>query len=145
MYLSFKIYYMATQVTKEFIFDSAHRLMDYEGKCKNVHWHTYKVLVTIGTEELNSIGMVKDFWDMKFIKEWLDENWDHAYIARNDDEVYQELVKRGQRVFGMSWNPTAENMCNVLRKVVEEKLNDNEVIKEITVYETPTSFATKTS
>ena len=135
---------MATQVTKEFIFDAAHRLMEYEGKCKNVHWHTYKALVTIEAE-INHIWMVKDFWDMKFIKEWIDENRDHAYIGRYDDEVYQELVKKWQRVFSMNWNPTAENMCWILWNLAGDMIAEGEIIKAVTVYETPTSFATKTS
>ena len=77
-------------ITKEFKRDMAHRLPDYEGKCFNVHWHTYKAQITLKSKNLREDDkdwMVEDFNLLKVIKEWVDDNRDHSYVWRYDDDV----------------------------------------------------------
>ena len=132
------------KATKEFKWDMAHRLPTHWWKCFNVHWHTYKALITIKWEHLQEewveTWMIKDFSNFKPIKEWIDENWDHSYVWKDDDEVLAYLKEKNFRTFSMTTNPTAENMSYVLYEKAKELLTGVEVDKVI-IYETPTSFA----
>jgi len=130
------------KITKEFKRDMAHRLPNYQGKCYNVHWHTYRCLITLEGKDLQKEwgqrGMLRDFSLLKPIKEWLDDNWDHAYVGCIEDEVLQYLEEKGYKTYQMDEDPTAENMA----KFIYDKFRKEFPIKEITIYETPTSFST---
>ena len=129
--------------TKEFKRDMAHRLPTHEWKCYNVHWHTYKALVSIEwelQEEWAETWMIKDFWNFKPVKDWIDENWDHAYLWSIKDKVYLYLEKEWFKTFWIVGTPTAENMAMILYKISEELLKGCK-IKSVTIYETPTSFS----
>lgn len=132
------------RATKEFKRDMAHRLPTHWGKCFNVHWHTYRALITIQWENLQKEWveewMLKDFSNFKPIKDWIDENWDHSYVWKDDDEVLAYLKEKNFRTFTMTTNPTAENMSKLLYEKAKELLTGVEVDKVI-IYETPTSFA----
>lgn len=130
------------KITKEFKRDMAHRLPDYQWKCFNVHWHTYKVLITLEWKSVqngwSNDWMLRDFWLLKPIKERIDENRDHAYVWKHNDNVLLYLKNEWFRVYAMDEAPTAENMA----KVLYDKFKREFPIKEITIYETPTSFTT---
>ena len=132
------------RATKEFKRDMAHRLPTHWGKCFNVHWHTYKALITIQWENLQKEWveewMLKDFSNFKPIKDWIDENRDHAYVWSRLDEVLQYLKEKWFRTFQMENNPTAENMSKLLYEKAKELLTGVEINK-VVIYETPTSFA----
>lgn len=130
------------KITKEFKRDMAHRLPDYQWKCFNVHWHTYKVLITLEWKSVqngwSNDWMLRDFWLLKPIKERIDDNRDHAYVWKHNDNVLLYLKNEWFRVYAMDEAPTAENMA----KVLYDKFKREFPIKEITIYETPTSFTT---
>lgn len=132
------------RATKEFKRDMAHRLPTHWGKCFNVHWHTYKALITIQWENLQKEWveewMLKDFSNFKPLKEWIDENRDHSYVWSRLDEVLQYLKEKWFRTFQMDCNPTAENMSKLLYEKAKELLPWVEINK-VVIYETPTSFA----
>jgi len=120
-------------VSKEFTFDAAHHLHCYEGKCKNLHGHTYKVIFGI-SGFVDSIGLMIDFGDIKQI--WKDEievHLDHRYI--NDTLP--------------AMNTTAENIVVWIYEKMASSLLQNEAIRVdqgarvefVRLYETPTSFA----
>lgn len=144
-------------VTKEITFDCAHMLSGHDALCKNLHGHTYKVLVTVtGTliEEGPSMGMVVDF---KFLKKVMQEvimhDFDHAVIFssaeyRNtaEEELYAWAVNYGMRHTVMNTRTTAENMSLYFSQRIKECLIDNLNFNNIKgvavqVYETPTSYA----
>lgn len=134
--------------TKEFKRDMAHRLPTHEWKCFNVHWHTYKALITIEWEALQTewpeTWMLKDFSNFKEIKEWIDTYRDHAYVWVKWDEVLDFLAEKWYRTYEMLTNPTAEEMACKLY-VTSRLLLANDwqyKVKSVTVYETPTSFST---
>lgn len=111
-------------VTKEFEFDAAHYLPFYEGKCENLHGHTYRLQVSVQCSELKD-GMAFDFVRLKkIVKKEIIDLWDHQLV--ND---YIE-------------NPSAENMCLYMW----EKLSDTDLLgdklHEIKLWETPTSSVT---
>lgn len=112
-------------VTKIFTFDSAHNLMNYEGKCKRLHGHTYKLEVTVkGYPDYR--GLVIDFGDLKLIvNEEIVEKLDHQYL--NDV---------------LDFNTTCENMVVWMFGRLEPKLSsDRYCLEKIRLWETPTSFA----
>lgn len=124
----------------------AHRLPNYQWKCFNVHWHTYKALITIEGKIQNwhsQDGMVMDFNWFNVIKQRIDENRDHSYVWRKDDEVLQFLKGKGFRTYEFDFSPTAENMSMHLFDIVEMFL-PTMTVKSVTIYETPTSFSTYT-
>lgn len=129
-------------ITKEIKRDMAHRLPNYQWKCFNVHWHTYKMLITLSGKEVqkewSQEWMLRDFWLLKPIKERIDENRDHTYVWVWDDEVFLFLQDRGYKTYKMENAPTAENMAKFIYDMFRKKFP----IESITIYETPTSFST---
>ena len=94
-------------------FRSGHRLMPpYTGKCLNPHGEGYTAIFIFSTESLDENGMVLDFGSIKEkLKTWIDDNFDHAYLHKNGDEVGIFLKEKGFRTFEFQFNPTAENMA----------------------------------
>lgn len=104
-------------------FDAAHRLIAYEGKCKNLHGHTYEAIVevesAISIPEMNSKenkGMVVDFGTLKSaVKRWIDNHWDHNVILHDSDLLLKNIAALKpddsyKEPYRMFVNPTAENM-----------------------------------
>ena len=120
-------------VSKEFTFDCAHHLHCYEGKCRSLHGHTYRLQVVMaGTPDER--GIVIDFADMKRIaKETVIDRLDHRYL----NEALPPM------------NTTAENMVVWIFEQIRERLADEGwsprvVLEEIRLWETPTSYAAVT-
>lgn len=109
-------------VTKEFSFDSAHRLVNgYQGKCSNIHGHTWKVRFTVMGDELNQFGFVRDFGDFKPMKHFIDLALDHAMIVSQDDAAMIQFCKEhGQKHYIMPGNPTSENLARLLYELATE-------------------------
>lgn len=135
-------------ITKEFSWDMAHRLPNHKGKCFNVHGHTYKALITIVSDFLQEDNaedwMIIDFWNLKEIKNRIDENRDHCYLGRSDDEVLKFLQEKNFKTFEFESSPTAEKMAEFLFDKVSEFLPKHLKVEKVTVYETPTNYATFT-
>ncbi|WP_066297389.1 6-carboxytetrahydropterin synthase QueD [Bacillus sp. FJAT-29937] len=117
-------------VSKEFTFDSAHHLHDYEGKCKNLHGHTYKVIFGI-SGFVDDRGLLIDFGDIK-------EIW------KNDIEIYLDHRYLNETLPPM--NTTAENMVVWIYEKMQESLDRQENegdarVEFVRLYETPTSYA----
>jgi len=103
-------------------FSSAHRLIDYDGECKNLHGHNWKVKVFARAEELNKIGISLDFKDFKRIAKAEIDKYDHVYL--NEHPSFKDI------------NPTAENIARILFEELSEKINnDNLRIHMIEVWE----------
>lgn len=120
-------------ISKEFSFDAAHHLHDYEGKCKNLHGHTYKVIFGI-SGFLDERGLMMDFADLKEIwKQEIEIHLDHRYL----NETLPPM------------NTTAENMVVWIYEKMQEALQKEERqqqyigarVEFVRLYETPTSFA----
>lgn len=129
------------QISKTFSFDAAHRLVNgYTGKCANIHGHTWQVKVTVTAATLNHFGFVKDFSDLKPIKDWVDQHLDHAMIASiTDQKVVDFVTKQGMKLYVMNDNPTSENLCELLYRVCHEEIKLP--VKVIEIHETCTCSA----
>ncbi len=127
----------------EVTFDSAHRLYDYEGKCHNLHGHTYTAIITLKSATLRGTGFVVDFGEIKkWLKEWLDAYWDHATVLKYDDPLIRALGPY-TKIYSMEKEPTAENMAEALFMEVREKMLSYEGVwvSSVGIKETPTTTA----
>ncbi len=103
------------RVTREITFCYGHRLIRYEGKCRHLHGHNGRAEVVLEAETLDDRGMLVDFGDIKReVQRWVDENLDHTLILCRDDPLLPLLQERGERVYVMDANPTAENLARLI-------------------------------
>lgn len=138
------------RITKQFTFETGHALYGYDGKCKNVHGHSYKLSVTvIGSPITDSgnvkYGMVIDFGDLKkIVKEEIVDVFDHATVFNKNTphiELAAELKKRDHHVILVDYQPTSENMVIDFAKKIKDRLPNNINLHSLRLQETETSFA----
>ena len=130
-------------VTKRIEFCYGHRLMDYEGMCQHPHGHNAVVEIHIDADQLDRRNMVADFGDIKrIVKGWIDRELDHKMILRHDDPLVAVLQKMGEPVYLLDSNPTAERIAQLLFDTSREH---GLPVSRVTVWETPTSWATYTA
>lgn len=128
------------RVTREFEFCFGHRLLDYDGKCRNIHGHNGKACITLESDSLDRLGMVVDFVEMKrAIGTWIDATLDHTLLLQKNDPLVKSLQASGEKVLAMEVSPTTENMAKMIYEYVESK---GLPVVEVTMWETPYSFAT---
>jgi 6-pyruvoyltetrahydropterin/6-carboxytetrahydropterin synthase len=110
------------KVSCEIHFCYCHRLLGYVGKCRHIHGHNCKVVVTVSTEKLSNVGMVVDFSEIQqLIGSWISENLDHSAILHKDDPLVPILLELGEPVYPLVHNPTAENIARLLFAVAVDK------------------------
>ncbi len=137
------------RVTKEFGFESAHALWNYDGKCKNVHGHSYRLFVTvIGTpiaDENNvKLGMVLDFGDLKkIVNQNIIDRFDHALVLSNKAEIknIREVNQMFDRFEVVNYQPTCENFIVDFANIIKDKFPSNVKLFSLRLYETPSSYA----
>ena len=138
------------RVTKEFSFETGHALYGYDGKCRNVHGHSYKLAVTvIGTpiaeEGAVKLGMVIDFGDLKqIVREEVVDPFDHATVFNRNTphlELARELESRGHKVILADYQPTSENMVIDIAARIKSRLPDNLQLHSLRLRETETAYA----
>lgn len=131
-------------VTTKGEFDAAHFLAGYPGKCKNLHGHRWSIEVTLKGEELDELGMLVDFTDIKKDLKELCDNLDHSLIMKKDSlkpATFAALMDEGFKINVMDFIPTAENFAKYFFDELEKKKYP---IVEVKVYETPKNYATYT-
>ncbi|MFM9988628.1 6-pyruvoyl trahydropterin synthase family protein [Flavobacterium sp.] len=138
------------RITKQFSFETGHALYGYDGKCKNVHGHSYKLSVTvigIPISDRNNVkfGMVIDFSDLKkIVKEDIVDVFDHATVFNETTphiELAKELKSRGHEVILVDYQPTSENMVIDFAKKIKRRLPESIKLYSLRLQETETSFA----
>ena len=138
------------RITKQFSFETGHALYGYDGKCKNVHGHSYKLSVTvIGTPITDNsnvkFGMVIDFTDLKkIVREEIVDIFDHATVFNKNTphvELAQELKNRGHHVILVDYQPTSENMVIDFAKKIQDRLSNDIQLHSLKLQETESSFA----
>ncbi|MGF1554915.1 6-pyruvoyl trahydropterin synthase family protein [Paucihalobacter sp.] len=138
------------RITKQFSFETGHALYGYDGKCKNVHGHSYKLSVTvIGTpiSDQNNVkfGMVIDFSDLKkIVKEEVVDVFDHATVFNKNTphiDLANELKSRGHTVILADYQPTSEMMVIDFAEKIIKRLPQHINLHSLKLQETETSFA----
>ncbi len=143
---------MATvRLTREFGFDMAHTLEGYDGLCRHVHGHSYRLLVTVsgapcGDAQSPKYGMVMDFTELKgIIERLIISRFDHALIVRDtgaDTELLEQMERKWEKVIRVEWQPTCENLITRFAEWIEPELPGGVELAELTLYETARSAAT---
>ena len=134
------------RVTKEFTFEAAHALDGYDGKCKDIHGHSYKLSVTvIGTPETSgdrsNCGMVIDFADIKsVVKQDILNFFDHRLILRHDSR-FKGIEESNERVRYVDYQPTCENMLLEIVDILKNSFDKEPVLLSVALRETGSSFA----
>ena len=130
-------------VTKRIEFCYGHRLMDYDGVCRHPHGHNAIVEIDIRAERLDGRNMVADFTDIKrIVKGWIDRELDHKMILRRDDPLAEALRQLGEPMYLLESNPTVERIAQLIFDTSREQ---GLPVSRVTVWETPTSWATYTA
>lgn len=138
------------RITKQFNFETGHALYGYDGKCRNVHGHSYKLSVTVIGKPITDtshvkLGMVIDFGDLKkIVKEEIVDKFDHATVFNKNTphvELAAELTERGHNVILAEYQPTSENMVIDFAKKIKARLPENIQLFSLKLQETDTSFA----
>jgi 6-pyruvoyltetrahydropterin/6-carboxytetrahydropterin synthase len=106
--------------------EAGHRLFGHQGKCANLHGHSYEFEFTISSTKLDDMGMVIDFSVIKdTIGQWLDNNYDHRLLIWEKDPIAQQLLLLDNSVVLVPYNPTAENIALYLLNNVSPMLLNN--------------------
>jgi len=138
------------RITKQFSFETGHALYGYDGKCRNVHGHSYKLSVTvIGNPIADSshvkFGMVIDFSDLKkIVKEEIVDVFDHATVFNKNTphvELAKELSDRGHSVLLVDYQPTSEMMVIDFAEKIKQRLPKQTQLFSLRLQETATSYA----
>lgn len=138
------------RITKQFSFETGHALYGYDGKCKNVHGHSYHLNVTVigkPISESNNVkfGMVIDFGDLKkIVKEEIVDVFDHATVFNKNTphvELAKELADRDHNVLLVDYQPTSEMMVIDFAEKIKQRLPNNIALHSLRLSETTSSFA----
>ncbi len=128
------------EITIQLEFCYGHRLCKHEGKCQWLHGHNGLLEVTVASPKLDDNNMVMDFSDLKKeLKDWVDENFDHAMVLSKHDPLLKPLQEYNQRIYVMNDEPTAEFMAYEIYTAMRSKGMN---IVEVKLWETRKNSAT---
>lgn len=143
-------------ISKEVQFDAGHRLMNHLGQCSNVHGHRYRAVLHVSAHDVDAVGVVLDFSQIKHSwGGWILNNLDHAFIYQSGDVVGRLIaeahnqhnaftsscVVRKQKVFILPFPPTAEYLAAFLLRVADALLPKEITPTKVELWETPSSMA----
>jgi 6-pyruvoyltetrahydropterin/6-carboxytetrahydropterin synthase len=127
------------RVTRELSFCYGHRLLEYDGKCRFLHGHNGRAVISLAAPALDSLGMVADFSTLKrVVGGWIDETLDHKMLLHRDDPVLPLLRQQGEPVCVLDVNPTAENIA---RLIYDFAAAQGFPVVEVKLWETDTCWA----
>lgn len=137
------------RVTKKFHFEMSHALHRYDGLCRNIHGHSYKMEVTLLGEPKNKPdhprdGMVMDFGRLKkLVKKLIVGVFDHSLVLNSgaDKDHIESFKKATERVIVLDFQPTSENLVIYFAKILQPELPENVTLFSIRLYETATAYA----
>lgn len=141
---------MKIRVTKEFDFEMAHALDGHDGKCHNIHGHTYELAVTFIGEPIDhpgspKDGMVIDFSDLKeIVKNNIVDVYDHALVLRNNSRFLGKIDHGiNERLLLVDYQPTCENMLIEMVEIIQRELKryENVILHSVLLRETNSSYA----
>ena len=135
------------RITKEFKFEMAHALYGYDGLCKNIHGHSYRMWVTVKGNVLQKNnhtknGMVIDFGELKqIINDCIVDKYDHSFVLNKNTPHFNVDFSAFEKVFFLPYQPTSENLVADFAKIIMNKIPKNITLHKVVLSETATSFA----
>ena len=139
------------ELTRKFTFEAAHALEGYDGLCRQIHGHSYKLYVTVaGTPSADprdpKLGMVIDFSDLKrLVNEAVVDRLDHALAVRAGayaPDLLAAMKGQWSRIVELPYQPTCENMVMDFAETIAKKLPAGVKLTKVKLYETENSYAT---
>ena len=135
------------RITKEFKFEMAHALHGYDGLCKNIHGHSYKLFVTVKGKIKNDKGNAKDGMVLDFdvlksiVKPEIINKYDHSLVL-NANSPHSEIdLSAFEKVFLLPYQPTSENLVTAFALKIKNKLPNGVELHKVVLSETATSYA----
>ena len=138
---------MMIRITKEFKFEMAHALHAYDGLCKNIHGHSYKLRVTVKGKVRNENGHVKDgmvidFAELKeIVKPEIIDKYDHSLVLNANSPHASIDLSVFEKVFYLPYQPTSENLVMDFATLIQSKIPKRITLCKVILSETATSFA----
>jgi 6-pyruvoyltetrahydropterin/6-carboxytetrahydropterin synthase len=137
------------RITKEFRFEAAHALKDYDGPCKNIHGHSYVLSVTVKGIPIEDPaspkkGMIMDFGDLKkIVKRNIIDRFDHALIlsAQDSDSNLKDIGEAFSNIVFVGYQPTSENLLIDIARNIKRLLPEGVTLYSLTLRETANSYA----
>lgn len=138
------------RITKHFDFETAHALYGYDGKCKNIHGHSYHLFVTVIGHPLmdNShpkFGMVMDFGDLKkIVKQEIVDKFDHAVVLNSNSphkDLAASIADHSEKIVLVPYQPTSEMMLFDFAERIKKRLPENVFLHSLKLDETANSYA----
>ena len=139
---------MIIRVTKQFDFEMAHALDCHDGKCHNIHGHTYELSVTFIGKPIDQPGtpkdgMVIDFADLKkIVKTNVVDVFDHALVLRDNSRFLGAIDHQiNPRLILVPFQPTAEKLLEHMVAIIHDNLPSDINLHSVLLRETNTSYA----
>lgn len=137
------------KITKQFSFEMAHALRNYDGLCRNIHGHSYKMDITLAGQPLHDEtspknGMVMDFGDLKrLVNEEIVLLLDHAMVlnSKTDTQLIELLRQNFEKIVVVEFQPTTENLLNFIADKIKARLPERVSLTCVRLRETDTSYA----
>ena len=136
------------RLTKKFSFEMAHALLNYDGKCKNIHGHSYHLEVTVIGQPRNEPGhpedgLVIDFGELKkAVKGSVVDIFDHTLVMKADHDagLAEMLSKNFERMIYTEYQPTCENLILDFAERIKAALPERATLHHLILHETATSY-----
>ncbi len=134
------------RITKEFRYEGAHALYGYDGKCRNIHGHSYILYITVKGEPVNDPdnpknGMIMDFGNLKeIVNRCIIDKFDHALVVRQDAPLASEIASGYENIILVDFQPTCENLISYFAEVIKGELPENITLHSIRFHETASSY-----
>ena len=137
------------KITKQFSFEMAHALRNYDGLCRNIHGHSYKMDITLAGQPLHDEnspknGMVMDFGLLKkIVNEEIISLLDHALVlnAKTDPQLVDALKQHYEKIVTVEFQPTTENLLGYIAGKLQKRLPETVALACVRLRETDTSYA----
>ena len=137
------------KITKQFSFEMAHALRNYDGLCRNIHGHSYKMDITLAGQPLHDEnspknGMVMDFGDLKrLVNEEVISLLDHALVlnSKTDAQLVEVLKQNYEKIVTVDFQPTTENLLEFIAAKIQARLPETVTLTCVRLRETDTSYA----
>ena len=138
------------RISKHFDFETAHALYGYDGKCKNIHGHSYHLYVTVIGSPIDQTdhpknGMVMDFGDLKkIVKQEIVDVFDHAVVLNENTPhkaLAESIAEHSEKIVLVSYQPTSELMLFDFAERISKRLPENVILHSLKLDETANSYA----
>lgn len=135
------------RLTKRFSFEMGHALHNYDGNCRFVHGHSYKLYVTVMGKVKHEVGSVKDGMVIDFsvlkkiVKDKIVETYDHALVVSKHDTRDFKQSDYNERIIFFDNQPTCENLLIRFKEIIQDSLPQNLTLANVKLYETEDSYA----